>query len=82
MTCILLAGKYPLAATLLLRAMIDFALKHNRVKRYRHAARHLAECESLATAVSDFGNYEPHERYSDRLKNEHGRKTAFWTLAR
>ena len=53
-----LAGKHPLAATLLLRAMIDFALKHNRVKRYRHAARHVAECESLATAVGDFGNFE------------------------
>jgi hypothetical protein len=36
-----LAAKHPLAATLLLRAMIDFALKENRVKRYRHAARHL-----------------------------------------
>lgn len=77
-----LAGKYPLAGTLLLRAMIDFALKHNRVKRYRHAARHLAECETLAATVGDFGNFEPHERYSARLKNEHGRKTAFWTLAR
>jgi hypothetical protein len=39
-----LAAKHPLAATLLLRAMIDFALKENRVKRYRHAARHLMEC--------------------------------------
>lgn len=76
-----LAGKYPLAATLLLRAMIDFSLKQNRVKRYRHAARHLAECESLAAAIRDFGNFEPHERYRDRLKSKHGRKTSFWTLA-
>jgi len=75
-----LAGKYPLAATLLLRAMIDFALNHNRVKRYRHAARHLAECESLAATVGNFGNFEPHERYSARLKSDHGRKTAFWSL--
>jgi hypothetical protein len=48
-----LAGKYPLAATLLLRAMIDFSLKQNRVKRYGHAFRHLAECASLASAISD-----------------------------
>lgn len=75
-----LAGKHPLAATLLLRAMIDFALKHNRVKRYRHAARHLAECGSLAKAVRDFSNFEPHERYATRLKHEHGRKTSFWSL--
>jgi hypothetical protein len=43
-----LAAKHPLVAILLLRAMIEFALKENRVKRYRHAARHLAECASLA----------------------------------
>ena len=71
------AAQHPLAATLLLRAMIEFALTHNRVKRYRHAARHLAECERLASAVSDFRNFEPHERYRDRLKSEHGRKTRF-----
>ena len=75
-----LAGKHPLAATLLLRSMIDFALKRNRVKRYRHAARHLAECASLASAIGDFGGFEPHERYTVRLKAEHGRKSSFWTL--
>ena len=75
-----LVAKYPLAATLLLRAMIDFSLKEGRATRYRHAARHLAECASLAAAIGDFGAFEPHERYSTRLKDEHGRKTAFWTL--
>jgi hypothetical protein len=75
-----LAGKYPLAATLLLRSMIDFALKQNRVKRFRHAARHLAECASLASAIGDFGGFEPHDPYTVRLKAEHGRKSSFWTL--
>lgn len=75
-----LAEKTPLAATLLLRSMIDFALKQNRVKRYRHAARHLAECASLAGGIRDFGGFEPHEHYTVRLKAEHGRKSSFWTL--
>jgi hypothetical protein len=75
-----LAAKYPLAATLLLRAMIDFSLKAGRATRYRHAARHLAECASLALAVGDFGTVEPHEGYNNRLKQEHGRKTSFWAL--
>jgi hypothetical protein len=75
-----LAGKHPLAATLLLRSMIDFALRQNRVKRYRHAARHLAESASLARAIGDFGGFEPHERYMVRLKAEHGRKNSFWAL--
>jgi hypothetical protein len=75
-----LAAKHPLAAAMLLRAMIDFALKENRVKRYPHAARHFAECASLAAAIGDFGGFEPHERYGARLKAEHGRKTSFWAL--
>jgi hypothetical protein len=57
-----------------------FALKENKVKRYRHAARHLAECASLAVAVGDFGNFEPHKRYSTRPKADYGRKTSFWAL--
>ncbi|PPQ26282.1 hypothetical protein CCS01_30460 [Rhodopila globiformis] len=46
-----LAGRYPLAATLLLRAMIDDTLAQNRAGRFGHAARHLRTCASLATAV-------------------------------
>lgn len=75
-----LAGKHPLAATLVLRAMIDFALTHSRSSRYRHAARHLLECESLASSVSDWGMVEPHQAYVARLKMEHGRKSSFWSL--
>jgi len=73
-----LAGKQPLAATLLLRAMIDFALKQARATRYRHATRHLMECESLASSIADFAPFETHEAYAARLKREHGRKSAFW----
>jgi hypothetical protein len=77
-----LAAKYPLAATLLLRAMIDFSLKKNRVKRYRHAARHFAECTSLASAIGAFGAVETHERYSNRLnKNMDARpRSGRWFL--
>ena len=73
-----LSTKHPLAATLLLRAMIDFALKENRVKRYRHAARHLMECAGLAGAIHDFGHLKAHDSYTRRLKAKYGRKT--WSL--
>ncbi|HEX5420806.1 MAG TPA: hypothetical protein VFY39_12465 [Gammaproteobacteria bacterium] len=75
-----LAGKYPLAATLVLRAMIDFTLVKARSSRYRHAARHFLECASLASSISDFGAFEVHETYAARLKAEHGRKSGFWSL--
>jgi len=73
-----LAGKYPLAATLVLRAMIDFTLTKARSSRYRHAARHLMECASLASSIADYGAFETHDAYAARLKAEHGRKSGFW----
>ena len=76
-----LDASHPLAATLMLRAMIDFALKHGRSKRYRHAARHLATCAELAPRIEDFGAFEAHEAYVVRLKDQHGRKHGFWSVA-
>lgn len=75
-----LAARHPLAATLVLRAMIDFALVKARSGRYRYAARHLADCEGLAAAIPDFGAVPTHEAYVARLKAAHGRKTGFWSL--
>ncbi len=74
------SGKHPLAATLILRAMIDFSLSRARSSRYRHAARHLAECESLAAEVGNFGELETHELYVARLQKLHGKKRSFWNL--
>lgn len=75
-----LSAKYPLAATLLLRAMIDFTLVNARSSRYGHAARHLKECSSLASSIGDHGTFETHDAYVARLKQSHGRKHGFWSL--
>jgi hypothetical protein len=75
-----LSAKHPLAATLVLRAMIDFSLKGGRATRYRHAARHLLDCTSLSASIKDFGAFEAHETYVARLKTEHGKKSSFWNL--
>ena len=70
--------RYPLVATLMLRAMIDFALDKARSKRYRHAARHLQTCEYLSKRIEDWAGYSDHDAYLANLKLRHGRKTAFW----
>jgi len=75
-----LAERHPLAATLALRAMIDFTLNAARSKRYRYAAEHLVECARLAREIPNFGAFETHDAYVARLKEEHGRKHAFWSL--
>jgi len=73
-----LAGKQPLAAMLCLRAMIEFTLDKAKSTRYGHAARHLATCASLSSAMTDFAAIEPHARFVARLRAKHGRKYGFW----
>jgi hypothetical protein len=75
-----LAGKHPLAATMVLRAMIDFSLRNARSSRYRHAARHLLDCSSLAATIEDYRRFEPHEAYEANLRREHGKKSSFWSF--
>jgi hypothetical protein len=75
-----LSAKHPLAATLLLRAMIDFTLTHARSSRYKHAARHLLECASLARHIADYGAFENHDAYITRLRQQHELKSGFWSL--
>ena len=73
-----LEAKHPLAATLARRAMIDFTLNASRASRYRHAARHLDECASLARRIDDFGGEPDHAAYLRALRAAHPRKAAFW----
>jgi hypothetical protein len=75
-----LSAKYPLAASLVLRAMIDFTLIHARSKRYKHAARHFLECASLARQIPDYGKLESHADYETKLRKLHGRKSGFWSM--
>ncbi len=73
-----LEQRYPLAATLMLRAMIDFSLERARHSRYGHAARHLQTCEYMARLINDFGGHGDHDAYVAELRLRHGRKSGFW----
>ncbi len=75
-----LAEKHPLAATIVLRSMIDSTLDSGRSSRYKHAARHLAECASLAPYIVDFSSAGSHDGYVAELKRRHGKKHGFWGL--
>ncbi len=73
-------ARHCLAAALLHRTQIDFALQNARSKRYRHAARHLLACESLDGSIANYGGFSGHAAYEDKLREQHGRKTSFWAL--
>ncbi|MFD2740285.1 DUF6880 family protein [Sulfitobacter aestuarii] len=73
-----LRNRHPLAAVLLWRAMIDFALTEGRSSRYGHAADHLMDCAALDGEIDDYGTAESHDDYVVRLQDRHQRKTSFW----
>jgi hypothetical protein len=75
----LLEKRQPLAATVCLRAMINFTLKVARSKRYPHAARHLETCHRLAAAINDWGELVDHRSYMVQLRRDHDRKRGFWS---
>ena len=74
-----LEGKHPLAATLLRRAMIEDTLNGAKSKRYRHAARHILECQALSSSIEDYAAFETHDAFVKRIRSKHGRKTGFWS---
>jgi hypothetical protein len=77
-----LEGKYPLAAVLLRRALIEFTLHKGRTTRYKHAARHVREIDSLNAQIKDYADFETHDQFMARLLRTHPRKTGFWSLLR
>jgi hypothetical protein len=77
-----LEGKYPLAAVLLRRALIEVTLHKGRATRYKHAARHVREIDSLDAQIKDYAGFETHDLFMTRLLKTHPRKTGFWSLLR
>ena len=75
-----LSAAHPLAATLLLRPMVFFALWMGRANRYRYAAEHLRTCEQLAGRIDDWRGHPDHSAYVERLHNIYGAKWGFWKL--
>ncbi|MBS0126801.1 DUF6880 family protein [Thetidibacter halocola] len=74
-----LAPEHPLAAVLVWRAIILFALQEARPGHYRHAARHLASCAQTDAAIVDYAEHPDHHAFVAELREAHGRKKAFWS---
>ncbi len=77
-----LEGKYPLAAVLLRWALIEVTLQKGRATRYKHAARHVREIDSLNAQLKNYADFETHDQFMARLLRTHPRKTGFWPLLR
>ena len=75
-----LSGDHPLAATLLLRAMVLFALAMGRSKRYRYAAEHLRQCEQLEARIDHWQGLDSHTCFVGTLREVYARNWSFWQL--
>ena len=62
------------------RPKIEDTLNGAKHKRYRYAAKHLAECAASDAVIADYGNFPTHEQFLGALKADHGRKQGFWGL--
>ncbi|MFY8149316.1 MAG: DUF6880 family protein [Prochlorococcaceae cyanobacterium] len=73
-----LEASHPLAATVLLRALITFALEESRPKRYRYAAGHLRHCAALAPRIEHWHHLPTHQAFEDDLQVRFWRRIGFW----
>ncbi|MEB3333446.1 MAG: hypothetical protein VKP70_00515 [Cyanobacteriota bacterium] len=73
-----LAAEHPLAASLLLRSMVAFALSMGRSKRYRYAVEHMRQCERLDARIDDWQGFESHISFEGRLREAFGQRWSFW----
>lgn len=73
-----LEADHPLAATVLLRAMVTFTLEMGRPKRYRYAAQHLLRCGELASRIEQWDALISHTLFEAHLRQEFGQKYSFW----
>ncbi len=75
-----LSINHPLAATVLLRSMVVFALSSSRTRRYRYAADHLQTCERLAAQIDDWQGLESQSSFIGRIRERFSRNMSFWQL--
>lgn len=75
-----LENKYPEAATLLYRRMVESVLDRGSSTQYPYAARDLLSCGHLASRLPADVAIESHATFVARLQKAHGRKYGFWGL--
>jgi len=75
-----LEEKFPEAASLLYRRLIESVLERGSSKQYPYAARDLLSCARLAPHLPVPGSIESHTAFVARLQKAHGRKYGFWGL--
>ena len=75
-----LEAKFPEAASLLYRRLVESVLDRGSSKQYPYAARDFQSCTRLSPRLPTSGSIETHATFVARLQKAHGRKYGFWGL--
>jgi hypothetical protein len=75
-----LEEKYPEAATLLYRRLVESVLDRASSKQYPYAARDLVSATRVTARLPAGAAIESDTTYLARLRKQHGRKYGFWAL--
>jgi uncharacterized Zn finger protein len=75
-----LEEKFPEAASLLYRRLVESVLDRGSSKQYPYAARDFQSCTRLSPRLPTPGSIETHAAFVARLQKAHGRKYGFWGL--
>ena len=75
-----LEEKFPEAASLLYRRLVESVLDRGSSKQYPYAARDFQSCTRLSPRLPTPGSIETHAAFVARLQMAHGRKYGFWGL--
>jgi hypothetical protein len=75
-----LEESFPLAASILYRALLNDILGRGKSQAYGHGARYLAKLATLAEGIADWKGLDNHAAYALGLRKYHGRKAGFWSL--
>lgn len=71
-------GGFYLAATIILRALLNSLLERKASKAYHYGADYWYELAELASLGITWQDIAPHESYIEQIKTTHRNKYAFW----
>jgi hypothetical protein len=73
-----LRNRFPLAAVLLWRMMIDYTLWDGRAKQYAQTIDYLMDCAAADNEIEDYGKFQTHQIYLEGLRERYAHKASFW----
>lgn len=68
-----------LVTSLIYRSLLLSILERAYYKAYPYAARYLRKLDELEACVTDWKNFDDHDKFKSRLLEVHGRKQSFWS---